>query len=82
MTLVVNTAGVVPSGIPGVFLPKGFVIPPDPAKGTKAKVFNLEPKEGEPAHFGFVIAFTKVIFLDTEVAWENDYHESFTIRLP
>jgi hypothetical protein len=82
VTLVVNTAGVVPSGIPGVFLPKGFVIPPDPAKGTKAKVFNLEPKEGEPAHFGFVIAFTKVIFLDTEVAWENDYHESFTIRLP
>jgi hypothetical protein len=82
VTLVVNTAGVVPAGPPGVFLPKGFVINPDPAKGTLVNVYNLEPKPGEPARFGFVIAFSKVVYLETEVAWENDFHESFLIKLP
>jgi hypothetical protein len=82
VTLVVNTENAVPAGPPGVFLPKGFVIQPDPAKGTLVNVYNLEPEEGEPARFGFVIAFSKVIFLETEVAWENDFHESFTIKLP
>jgi len=86
VTLVVNTDGVVPAPSPpfpaGTFLPKGFVIPPDPAKGTKVPVYNIEPDEGEPARFGFVIAFSKVVFLETEVAWENDFHESFTIPLP
>ncbi|HET9198501.1 MAG TPA: hypothetical protein VFN92_09645 [Solirubrobacterales bacterium] len=82
VTLVVNTEGVVPAGPPGVFLPKGFVIQPDPTKGTKVPVYNLEPKEGEPARFGFVVAFSKVVYLETEVAWENDFHESFTIKPP
>lgn len=86
VTLVVNTAGVVPAPSPpfpaGTFLPKGFVIPPDPAKGTKVPVYNIEPEPGEPARFGFVIAFSKVVFLETEVAWEDDFHESFTIPLP
>jgi hypothetical protein len=86
VTLVVNTAGVVPAPSPpfpaGSTLPKGFVIPPDPAKGTKVPVYNIEPEPGEPARFGFVIAFQKVVFLETEVAWENDFHESFTIPLP
>jgi hypothetical protein len=82
VTLVVNTEGVVPAGPPGVFLPKGFVIQPDPAKGTKVPVYNIEPDQGEPARFGFVIAFSKVVYLETEVAWENDFHESFTIELP
>lgn len=83
--LVVNTANAVPApppAPPGTFLPKGFVITPDPAKGTKVPVYNIEPEPGEPARFGFVIAFQRVIFLETEVAWENDFHESFTIRLP
>jgi hypothetical protein len=81
--LVVNTANAVPNPLePGKFLPKGFVIKPDPAKGTKVPVYNIEPEPGEPARFGFVIAFSKVVFLETEVAWENDFHESFTIRLP
>lgn len=83
--LAVNTANAVPAPPPapvGTFLPKGFVIPPDPAKGTKVPVYNIEPEHGEPARFGFVIAFSKVVFLETEVAWENDYHESFRIRLP
>ncbi len=85
VTLVVNTAGVVAAPAPappGTFLPVGFRIAPDPAKGTLVKVYNLEPKPGEPARFGFIIAFSKVIYLETEVAWENDFHESFTIKLP
>jgi hypothetical protein len=83
VTLVVNTANAVPAPAPpGTFLPKGFVIAPDPAKGTKVPVYNIEPDPGEPARFGFVIAFSKVVYLETEVAWENDFHESFTIPLP
>jgi hypothetical protein len=83
VTLVVNTANAVPNPLePGKFLPVGFVVAPDPAKGTKVPVYNIEPDEGEPARFGFVIAFQKVVYLETEVAWENDFHESFTIPLP
>lgn len=83
VTLVVNTANAVPNPLePGKFLPKGFVVAPDPAKGTKVPVYNIEPEPGEPARFGFVIAFSKVVFLETEVAWEDDFHESFTIPLP
>lgn len=83
VTLVVNTENAVPNPAePGKFLPKGFVIAPDPSKGTKVPVYNIEPEEGEPARFGFVIAFSKVVFLETEVAWESDFHESFTIPLP
>jgi hypothetical protein len=84
--LVVNTANLAPAPSPpfppGSFLPKGFVIPPDPAKGTRVDVYNLEPKAGEPARLGFVIAFSRVIELETEVAWESDFHESFAIHLP
>jgi hypothetical protein len=86
VTLVVNTAGVVaapsPPFPPGSFLPKGFVIPPDPAKGTRVAVYNLEPNPGEPARLGFIIAFSKVIVLEGGVAWESDFHEYFTIHLP
>jgi hypothetical protein len=84
--LVVNTAGVVPAPSPpfppGSTLPKGFVISPDPAKGTRVPLYNLEPNEGEPARLGFVIAGSKVIELEGGVAWESDFHEYFTIKLP
>lgn len=84
--LVVNTAGAVPAPSPpfppGSFLPKGFVLSPDPAKGTRVPVYNLEPHEGEPARLGFVIAFSRVIQLEGGVAWESDFHEYFTIHLP
>jgi hypothetical protein len=84
--LVVNTANAVPvpggDPVTGPFLPKGFVIAPDPAKGTRVAVYNLEPNEGEPARLGFVIAFSKVIELKGDVAWESDFHEYFTIGLP
>ncbi len=83
--LVVNTAGVVeapPPAPPGTKLPRGVVIPPNPARGTRVAVYNLEPNEGEPARLGFVIGFSKVIELHGGVAWESDFHEYFTIHLP
>src|SRR5215213_110672 len=84
--LVVNTAGLVPAPSPpfppGTTLPKGFVISPDPARGTRVPVYNLVPDEGEPARLGFVIAGTRVIELEGGVAWESDFHEYFTIKLP
>jgi hypothetical protein len=84
--LVVNTANAVPvpggDPVTGPFLPKGFVLQPDPAKGTRVPIYNLEPNDGEPARLGFVIAFSRVIELKGDVAWESDFHEYFTIALP
>lgn len=85
VTLVTTVGGVVPAGEPfppAAKLPKGTVIPPDPKKGTVVPVYNLQPKEGEPALFGFVVAAKEVVFLETDVAWQSDFHEGFTIRLP
>lgn len=83
VTLVTTIGGVVPTeeGSPAR-LPKGFVIPPDPSKGTNVPVYNIEPKDGEPALFGFVVAGKEVVLLETDVAWQSDFHEGFTIRLP
>jgi hypothetical protein len=82
--LVVNTANAVPvpGAPPGNFLPRGYVIPPQAAKGTRIALYNLEPKFGEPARLGFYIGFSKEIILEGGVAWENDFHEYFTIHLP
>src|SRR4051794_1880577 len=83
--LVVNTDNAVPApppAPPGTFLPRGFVIPPQAARGTRVALYNLEPKPGEPARLGFIIGFSKVIVLEGGVAWENDFHEYFTIHLP
>jgi hypothetical protein len=66
---------------PGFKPPKGFVIPPQ-KELTEVDVFNLEPEFGEPAKFGFVVRKAIPIYLETEVAWENDFHESFQIKLP
>jgi hypothetical protein len=77
ITLVTNKDGVVLEGTP---VPKGFVIPPIPG-GTEIPVYNLVPEEGEPAKLGFVVNAKVPVFLETEVAWENDFHESFTIKL-
>jgi hypothetical protein len=53
---------------------------------TQVPLYNMVPDFGEPAKFGFKIGSTpttkKTVYLNTEVAWENDYHESFTIHLP
>jgi hypothetical protein len=48
---------------------------------TKVPVFNLVPKDGEPALFGFELAGNDV-YLEADVAWEDDYHEGFTIHVP
>jgi hypothetical protein len=87
VTAVTNVNGIPlelnPVGEPGVKTPveKGFVVPPTPG-ATKVPVYNLQPKEGEPALFGFVVAGEEPVFLETAVAWESDFHESFTIHLP
>jgi hypothetical protein len=81
ITLVTTLAHTVPAA-PGVFLPKGAIVPPNEAAGTKIPVYNLEPKAGEPALFGFVAAGKEIVFLETEVSWQNDFHESFRIKLP
>jgi hypothetical protein len=84
--LVVNTANAVPvpggDPVTGPFLPKGFVISPNPARGTRVPLYNLVPDEGEPARLGFIIAGSRVIELEGGVAWESDFHEYFTIKLP
>ncbi|MGH7485726.1 MAG: hypothetical protein ACREMY_09020, partial [bacterium] len=48
---------------------------------TKIPVFNLVPKQGEPALFGFELAGNDV-YLEADVAWDGDYHEGFTIHVP
>jgi hypothetical protein len=79
-TLVTNAPNVEVPGF-GIIPAEGFVIPPT-AGLTQVPVYNLQPKPGEPALFGFVIANKEPVFLETEVAWESDFHESFTIQQP
>ena len=89
LTLATNEAATVeelelpspPFPPPATELPAGFVIEPTPGL-SKVPVYNLEPKDGEPALFGFVVAGEEVVFLETEVNWEGDFHQSFTIRPP
>jgi len=47
----------------------------------EATVYNIDPPEGEPARFGFNLAGNN-IYLKADVAWEDDYHEGFTIEVP
>jgi hypothetical protein len=65
---------------PGFKPPKGFVIPPTPGN-TLVPVYNIAPAPGEPAKLGFVIGKKIPVFLETEVAWESDFHDSFRIKL-
>jgi hypothetical protein len=62
---------------------EGKVVPPLEALKTLVPLFNLVPKEGEPASFGFKVGAAEAkVFLETRVAWESDYHESFKITTP
>ncbi|HWB68985.1 MAG TPA: hypothetical protein VG518_03325 [Solirubrobacterales bacterium] len=49
-----------------------------PVEVPPAEVYNLAPRPGEPARFGFSILGNDV-FLNAGVAWWDDYHEYFTI---
>jgi hypothetical protein len=50
-------------------------------------VYNIEPRPGEPARFGFNLTLAGVleigeVFLNAGVKWDGDYHEYFTIHVP
>jgi hypothetical protein len=44
-------------------------------------VYNVVPKAGEAARFGFSVLGNDV-FLEGGIAWESDYHEFFKINVP
>ena len=54
----------------------GAAVPP-----LEATVYNLVPKPGQPARFGLNLAGNNV-YLEANLAYESDYHESFSIALP
>jgi hypothetical protein len=64
-----------------------LLLPPIP---VTAAVYNLKPKQGQPARFGFTVeAIPGIpvvppsdIYLEADVAWESDFHEGFTIAVP
>lgn len=53
-----------------------------------ALVYNVKPKNGEPARFGFSVINPVIteppndIYLEADVAFESDFHEGFTIHVP
>jgi hypothetical protein len=62
----------------------GTTVPPTLGV-TKVPLFNLVPEFGEPARFGFKIGAPgskKEVFLEGDVAWDSDYHQGFTIKIP
>lgn len=77
VTVVTNEAN-----FPSAGFPKGFVIPPAKPLNTQVNVYDLVPATGEPALFAFLAGGDEEVFLRTAVAWESDFHESFTIALP
>jgi hypothetical protein len=44
-------------------------------------VYNIVPKQGQPARFGFSVLGNDV-FLEGGIAWESDFHEFFKIDVP
>jgi hypothetical protein len=67
--------------------PEVPLVPPVP---ITAQVYNLTPKPGQPARFGFTVEAVPAlpvlppsdIYLEADVAWEGDFHEGFTIQSP
>jgi hypothetical protein len=47
-------------------------------------VYDLVPKEGEPGLFAFHVSvpllISEFVYLETQIEWAGDYHESFTIN--
>ncbi len=66
-----------PEGVPAV-PPITLAIP----------VFNVKPKAGEAARFGFSVPNPVIVeppsdvYLEGDVDWSGDYHEGFTIHVP
>ncbi|MBS1679609.1 MAG: hypothetical protein JST08_19735 [Actinobacteria bacterium] len=58
----------------------GVALPPFTGL-TEAVVYNVTPKEGEAARFGFELLGNE-IFLEGDIASAGDYHEGFTIHVP
>jgi hypothetical protein len=67
--------------------PLGLTTPPIT---IVAPVYNLKPKPGQPARFGFTVEAIPIIpavpasdiYLEGDIAWNSDYHEGFTISVP
>jgi hypothetical protein len=61
-------------------------IPPistPPVTAPPVAVYNLVPRPGEPARFGFTLPLgIGEVFLNSGVKWDSDYHEYFTIHVP
>jgi len=63
------------SGVPPLTLP--------PVEVPGIAVYNLKPRQGEPARFGFTLPLgLGEVFLNSGVKWDGDYHEYFTIHVP
>jgi hypothetical protein len=46
-------------------------------------VYNLVPRDGEPARFAFSLPLgLGAVFLNAGIAWDGDFHEYFTIHVP
>ena len=62
------------TGVPPLTLP--------PVEVPNIAVYNLVPREGEPARFGFTLPLgLGEVFLNSGVKWDGDYHEYFTIHV-
>ncbi len=67
--------------------PEVPIVPPVP---ITAQVYNMVPKQGEPARFGFTVEAVpdlpvlppSDVYLEADVASDSDYHEGFTIHVP
>ncbi len=62
------------------------VVPPissPPVTVPAIPVYNLVPRPGEPARFGFTLPLNiGEVFLNAGVEWNGNYHEYFTIHVP
>jgi hypothetical protein len=47
-----------------------------------APVYNIAPRNGEPARFAFSLLGLSTVILNAGVSWQSDYHEYFTIHVP
>jgi hypothetical protein len=69
------TAAAVVSDVPPISSP--------PVTVPQIPVYNLVPRQGEPARFGFTLPLNiGEVFLNAGVKWDGDYHEYFTIHVP